>query len=34
MKTAMDHFANKQMRTGKYFERSTADNSLNDWRNI
>ena len=34
MKTAMDHFSNKQMRTGKYFERSTADNSLNDWRNI
>ena len=34
MKTAMDHFANKQMRTGKYFERSTADNPLNDWRNI
>ena len=34
MKTAMDHFSNKQMRTGKYFERSTADNPLNDWRNI
>jgi len=34
MKTCMDHFANKQMRTAKYFERSTADNSLNDWRNI
>lgn len=34
MKTAMDHFSNKQMRTGKYFERNTADNSLNDWRNI
>lgn len=34
MKTAMDHFSNKQMRTAKYFERSTADNSLNDWRNI
>jgi len=34
MKTAMDHFSNKQMRTGKYFERNTADNSLNNWRNI
>lgn len=34
MKTAMDHFSNMQMRNGKYFERSTADNSLNDWRNI
>jgi hypothetical protein len=34
MKTAMDHFANKQMRTAKYFERNTADNKLNDWRNI
>ena len=34
MKTAMDHFSNKQMRTGKYFERNTADNKLNDWRNI
>jgi len=34
MKTAMDHFSNKQMRTGKYFERNTAENSLNNWRNI
>lgn len=34
MKTAMDHFSNRQMRTGKYFERNTADNKLNDWRNI
>ena len=34
MKTCMDHFASQQMRTGKYFERNTADNKLNDWRNI
>ena len=34
MKTCMDHFSSQQMRTGKYFERNTADNKLNDWRNI
>jgi hypothetical protein len=26
MKTCMDHFSSQQMRTGKYFERNTADN--------
>lgn len=34
MKTCMDHFSSQQMRVPKYFERSTADNKLNDWRNI
>lgn len=34
MKTAMDHFASKQMRVPKYFERNTVDNRLSDWRNL
>jgi len=34
MKTAMDHFSNRQMRVPKYFERNTVDNKLSDWRNL
>lgn len=34
MKTCLDHWANRQTRTGKYFERATFDNPENRWQRL